>query len=236
MQKPQNSPNIILRTGLAFLIVILILGLSGTIGMTTGELVSAGQAKELTSAFFVLASMLFLSLLIAVWLTKGKIGRFGFCWKSDHVMQAVVIGLIGGVIASIMGTALPGEEHGLLKDAAFWQVILLTWIWAAICEEALTRGVVIGYLAPFQGKGFKAFGMWISYPIIISAVFFSLMHINPVIMEMGLPRMFNIVFFAFVLSILAGYYREKTGSLLPAVLIHSMFNAGGTLVGYILPW
>ncbi len=40
---------------------------------------------------------------------------------------------------------------------------------------------------------------------------------------------FNIVFFGFILGLFAGYYRERSGSIIPAIIVHILFNIGGTL-------
>jgi membrane protease YdiL (CAAX protease family) len=38
------------------------------------------------------------------------------------------------------------------------------------------------------------------------------------------------------LGIVAAYYRESTGSLLPAILVHALFNIGGTLPLWAVEW
>ncbi|MCK5599585.1 CPBP family intramembrane metalloprotease [bacterium] len=35
------------------------------------------------------------------------------------------------------------------------------------------------------------------------------------------------------MGLFAGYYREKTGSLIPAILIHISANIGGYLAGFL---
>jgi membrane protease YdiL (CAAX protease family) len=39
-----------------------------------------------------------------------------------------------------------------------------------------------------------------------------------------------------LLGIVAGYNREKTGSLIPAIIIHALFNIGGMLPMWLLTW
>jgi membrane protease YdiL (CAAX protease family) len=39
-----------------------------------------------------------------------------------------------------------------------------------------------------------------------------------------------------LLGLVAGYYREKTGSLIPAIIIHALFNVGGMLPMWLLSW
>ena len=44
----------------------------------------------------------------------------------------------------------------------------------------------------------------------------------------------NIVIFGIVLGIIAGYYREQTNSLIPAIMVHMCFNIGGSLLGLFI--
>ena len=37
-----------------------------------------------------------------------------------------------------------------------------------------------------------------------------------------------------LLGLVAGYYRQQTQSLLPAIIVHALFNIGGTLPGWLL--
>jgi len=43
----------------------------------------------------------------------------------------------------------------------------------------------------------------------------------------------NIVIFGVVLGLIAGCQKEKTGSLLPAIIVHMCFNIGASLL-YII--
>ena len=73
-------------------------------------------------------------------------------------------------------------------------------------------------------------GRWfLSLPVIVSGLFFGLMHIVAIPM-MG-PMV--VVFTSFA-GCVAAYYREQTGSLIPAILIHAFFNIGGMLPFWIL--
>jgi membrane protease YdiL (CAAX protease family) len=53
---------------------------------------------------------------------------------------------------------------------------------------------------------------------------------------MGVPAstVLLIVGFALLLGIIAGFYREASGSLVPAVLAHATANATGALADWLL--
>ena len=50
----------------------------------------------------------------------------------------------------------------------------------------------------------------------------------------GTVQVIAIVAFAFILGLVAGYYREKTESLIPAILVHMFANIGGSLASILL--
>ena len=73
-------------------------------------------------------------------------------------------------------------------------------------------------------------GRWTpSVPVLTSALFFGAMHV--VLWPILGPAALVVICLAAILGLIAGHYREKTGSLIPAILIHAFFDIGGTL-----PW
>lgn len=90
----------------------------------------------------------------------------------------------------------------------FWVCFITTAVYAAIFEEWLCRGILLrGLLA-------KMSPLW---AIVISALFFSLIHMNP---WQGLN--------AFLFGLMIGYVYYKTGSLWLTMLLHLINN--GTVV------
>ena len=72
-----------------------------------------------------------------------------------------------------------------------------------------------------------------SVPVIVGALFFSLMHLAAVGDTTSTWAVVVFLLLAAILGTMAGYYREKTGSLVPAVVVHMMFNVSGSLVDYL---
>jgi membrane protease YdiL (CAAX protease family) len=52
---------------------------------------------------------------------------------------------------------------------------------------------------------------------------------------MGLAAV-PIILVVVFLGLVAARYRERTGSLLPAIIVHALFNIGGTLPLWVLQW
>ena len=90
----------------------------------------------------------------------------------------------------------------------FWSSFLLTAIFAPIFEEWLCRGMILRGLLSKMKPG---------WAIVISALFFALIHMNP-------WQALN----AFIIGVIMGYVYYKSGSLLLTMLIHFVNN--GTAV------
>ena len=95
-----------------------------------------------------------------------------------------------------------------MTDPPFWVSVICTAIFPAIFEEWLCRGVVL------RGLLTRMKPVW---AIVISALFFGVIHLNP-------WQMLN----AFILGMLLGYIYYKTGSLWLTMLYHFVNN--GSLV------
>jgi membrane protease YdiL (CAAX protease family) len=115
------------------------------------------------------------------------------------------------------------------------QTILFIWIYASISEEILTRGLLQGYLS-IAGRDVAGTSsrFRFSLPVVTSALFFGAMH-AVLIPAMG-PGAIPIIVLATGLGLVAGHYRERTGSLLPAIIVHALFNIGGTVPTWVVLW
>lgn len=225
----------VIRIIIALVLVAVILNFGAILSMTLSETLRLPESSDLSGAFIVHTTMLALSLLLMAIFNKGKLAFYGFKLpESPAYSKIIALGLAGGILSTLVGTLLPGEESSFFADMSFIQVVVFMWIWASVCEEVLMRGLIQGYLHPLEKKGFSVSNLRISLPVLVAAIIFALIHVNPMILAMGTLRTINVVCFAFILGLIAGYYREKTGSLIPAIAVHALFNIGGTLTGYLL--
>lgn len=99
-----------------------------------------------------------------------------------------------------------------LTQGNFWINFLMVSIFAPLFEEWLCRGMV---LRGMLGNGVKP---WIA--IILSALFFAIIHLNP---WQAIP--------AFMIGCLFGYVYYKTGSLRLTMLMHFTNNSFALLLG-----
>jgi len=119
-------------------------------------------------------------------------------------------------------TAIPGmqeiydqfvEVMGKMTGGPLWSSFLVTAIFAPIFEEWMCRGVVL------RGLLTKMKPWW---AIVISALFFALIHMNP-------WQALN----AFIIGLIMGYVYYKTGSLLLTMLIHFVNNGTAVITAQI---
>ncbi len=135
-----------------------------------------------------------------------------------------------GFVASRSG----GEVQEVVELSKF-QDIIFVWIYASISEEIFTRGLLQSFLSPLTKYGVGLFNRWrLSVPVLFSGLYFGFMHIV-LIHRLG-PGVLFVIILTSLLGIIAGYYREKTQSLIPGIIIHALFNVGGMLPMWLLSW
>ena len=95
----------------------------------------------------------------------------------------------------------------------FWSSFLLAAVFAPIFEEWRGRGMILLVLLTKMKPG---------WAIVISALFFALIHMNP-------WQALN----AFIIGVIMGYVYYKSGSLLLTMLIHFVNNASAVIMSQI---
>jgi membrane protease YdiL (CAAX protease family) len=178
--------------------------------------------------FIIQICFLVVSFLLILALSKGDFPRYGFKIGGNIQMPRIMIlGLVVGIAGTLLGTVIPDSNLIEPDYGSFINLVIGVWILASIAEEVFTRGLIQGFLAPLAGFGFSPGGLRISLPVLTSAIFFGLMHLGILSTGAGFLSVAVIVVFAFILGIIAGYYREKSGSLIPAIIVHVCGNVGG---------
>lgn len=212
----------ILRIVFALFLGLVVLILSSIVVSSTGN------------SNLMHAGMFVFSLILILILSRGKNPEYGFkIGENLRLKQTIIVGFIAGLIITSTTLYLPIKPPPGTEEFSFIQVVILIWIYASICEEVLTRGLIQGYLWPLKQFGFSLFGFRISIPVLVAALFFGAMHIALLTVGLDGFSVGAIVISAFIMGIIAGYYREKTGSIIPAIIIHMLFNITGTIIGFI---
>jgi membrane protease YdiL (CAAX protease family) len=174
----------------------------------------------LPSSFYLQSIYLIVVLLLMVLISRGRLQSFGFVCGSFRLSWRYFAWLIPPLAMGIAGAlqthsnASAGAPLGLSK----LQIVVFIWIYSSFCEEVLTRGFLQTLLSRVLGE--NRFGI----TVFLSGLFFGLMHLIA-IRQMG-P---GVIVFATYLGMVAAYYRQKSGSIYPAMLLHLLFNVSSTL-------
>ena len=225
------SAGAILTTAI-FLGIVVLFAAWGSSGAV--EYLSARGTPPWMPLFVNYSIMMAATLVLVLASSMGDPARFGFARPGRGGYGASVTGgLVLGIIATIVAMVVGRGGVQLLSSLGFWEMVLIVWLFASVAEELLVRGYVQGYMDPLISRGFTAFGLRISLPVIISALFFSAMHL--ILLARGTAPMtvYVIMVFAFALGLLAAYQRERTGSVLPPIAAHVFFNVGGVIGGIL---
>jgi len=200
------------------------------------ETLPALMQAELWYVLFINhTAMLILSIVIMLAISRGKLSRYGFkLADSTHLGQALLWGLALGMASTLLQASLPGEGTYVEGELSLLQRAVFIWFYASISEEVFARGLIQGSLARWTQHGVTVFGTRISLPVLASAILFGLLHLVQSAMGAGAYQVIVVVVFAFALGILAGYQRERTGSLVPAIVVHAFANVGGSLASCLM--
>ncbi len=86
-----------------------------------------------------------------------------------------------------------------------WTAFVMICVVPSVLEEIAFRGLIMGRLEQAMGSG---------EALVVQAAMFSVLHLNPLIFPSH-----------FVVGLLLGVIRRRSGSLLPCILVHAAWNA-----------
>ncbi len=103
-----------------------------------------------------------------------------------------------------------------LPTAEDLKLFFVMLVGVAFPEELFFRGFMQGRFNSFFGKNFSLLGVKFGYGLILSSIFFMLIHI---------PQSISAVrFLTFFPGVLFGFIKEKYGSIFPSVILHTVAN------------
>lgn len=158
--------------------------------------------------------------LILVFLLARKpagIAEFGFrVPNSRYTLIATVFGLTLGVAVTWLTHVFPSKPPFDVSRLAPWMIGLYFVIGSPIQEEIIFRGLIQSMLERRWTITFSLFGGSLSGAVAFTAALFGIIHL-----EAGAA----VATGAIILGLVAGELRRRSGSLLPAIIIHCLFNA-----------
>jgi membrane protease YdiL (CAAX protease family) len=147
----------------------------------------------------------------------GGFAEFGFRFcHSRYIAAAIVFGVpIAWAVTILVKHLSSGPPQDEVSFSP-WMTFLYFVVGAAIQEEIIFRGLLQTTVVRQFPVTLSFFGTSLSYAAIIVALLFGLIHleVNPITAGA-----------AFVLGLFSGELRHRSGSLLPAILVHAVFNA-----------
>jgi len=153
------------------------------------------------------------------------LAAYGFkTTTSRHLAVALGLGLFSAFGLRALGWILPIHESLDMGNLQKWQVILFLWISAPIQEEIVFRGFLQSVVEMHCPVVMRMGNFKLPFAVFVSALLFAAVHIATGRLGASLGQVMFIVFGAFVLGVLAGWLRWKSSSLLPAILVHALFN------------
>ena len=186
------------------------------IGDNLGEVV---QFPELTSIVLVV-----LSIVLIVYLrVGGRLAFYGIRSVQPDTLPLTLFYIPLFAIALVQYAK--GFESGLDLRAVAFAVLLVTAV--GFIEELLFRGFLLQALRT-RGNLTRA--------IIISGVTFGIGHIVNLLRGWSLTDQTIQIVAAVLIGIALAYCAVLTGSILPGVVFHALFNLSGTLTNHSVLW
>ncbi|MBN1296236.1 CPBP family intramembrane metalloprotease [bacterium] len=217
---------------------LVALGIAGTVlaaAWFAGTHVSLPEACFFPSSFIIHLIMVLGTLATARLIDRNGPVFFGFTWGQYRFHPSILLWVLPTALLSTLGVLSGAQDSSIpiIRDMTIPQLIAFVWIWASVSEELLTRGLLQSLLYP-SGQVTVACRWYRSFPVIVSGLFFGAMHVV-LIRSMG-PRAVPIIIITTILGFITARYRERFASLVPAIIIHALFNIGGMLPMWIARW
>ncbi len=169
----------------------------------------------------IITSFLFAAMIIAVFLRSLEWNRKDFglvmCSAKD-IFQALILGGILALIITFLQRLLHISDASAFERFTLWQTVLLFWAGASIQEETIFRGLIQSIVG--RKLNGASIGGSVSAAAVIVAILFAIVHIPMGIFTVGA---------AFFVGLLAGELRVRSGSLVPAIMVHALVNIVGTI-------
>lgn len=233
--KKSRSPLVTILTAIALGAIVFFLARSTSrplVGIIDNQSSGTFYLQNVIFKFFVLIYSVLTILIVNKWSLKN----YGFKQAENISYGKFILSATGITIASLIVGAIifmgvlnhmfpTGNSKILPVPDSILQMILTIWVWSTICEEVLVRGLVQGYMQHLSAIKISR----LSLPVIVSGLFFGAMHLSLINAGMGAWFVAFTVFNTTVIGLVAAYYREKSGSLVPAILVHFIANVVGAI-------
>lgn len=211
------------------LFVLVVFASEGIVRLIPNDAIWYGQV-------ILKAILILVSLILVRFALKLSWSQAGFRKPNARLDRWRVFGSGAtiGALTTILLFITPAEGNPLVKSMNLIEFILIIVIWSSLAEEIFIRGLIQSYLQPFVQTGIQLGKIRLSIPVIVCAVIFGCLHLSLLFAEVDLITISITVTSTFLLGIVAGIFRERYESNIPAFLTHASFNIGAIAMGVIL--
>ncbi|WP_374165974.1 CPBP family intramembrane glutamic endopeptidase [Arcticibacter sp. MXS-1] len=189
---------------------VLTSGLSGLV-LFDGQLWNwLGKAAGLLmSLFFVIRSRII----------SRKEAGLQLSFAKDAVFPVVMLVLFGLLLRVAVYFTLQTPSFTFNKETLLFQSTI-----NVISDEVFFRGILLVLLGRIFKEGEDFFGFSLSWPVLITSILFGLS--QGLLLQNGLHLQINLIriLLAFLAGLIAAMLKERSGSLLPAVVFHALWN------------
>ncbi len=166
-----------------------------------------------------------LAIMIALARQPWGLAEFGFRLpQGKYVWWCLGIGAVLGFVAGYATYLFPAKPPYDVSKLAPLVLVLYFVVSASIQEETIFRGLVQTIVARFFTQNIKLFGFAVGSEVAIVAVLFCLIHI---------PEGPAVGVGALALGLVAGEFRRRSESLIPAILVHTLFNISSGIFEFL---
>jgi len=145
------------------------------------------------------------------------IAEFGFRIPNTRYLAiGTALGLTLGVAVTFVSHLFPSKPPFDVSRFTPWMIGLYFIIGSPTQEEIIFRGLIQSMLERRWMTTFSVFGGSLSGAVAFTALLFGIIHL-----EAGV----TVATGAIIVGLVAGELRRRSGSLLPAVIVHALFNA-----------
>ncbi len=235
MKRLWNIP--VIRIVIVAIFAWIVFQAAGELKAVAGSILPDWLTADHNSMGAIFKTMLaLLSIFIMVLIPGMNLKDFGFCLpkrinylKLTGLTFAITIGgivifapLYMGLLSHIFGVKMQG---GFDTGGSVCIMIIGIWFWSSVTEELYSRGLLQTLLQDL--KKYRFLGL--SLTVWISALLFGATHFSVFKISSSPFFVMMIVSNTTVLGLLVAWYREKTGSILPAILVHILANVAGSM-------
>ncbi len=223
----------------SLVVAALLYGLSILVSHLLRDLVDRGDASGSQGAFTCLPALgSYTTLVVASIALASSWGgsrwhKIGFQKPDGPWLRYVLYALVVGSATTLGLKLTPGTGMGAGLKGSNPLVVLLVVLYGSFAEELFTRGWFQGFLDPLRECRVRIDWATVSVPVLASGFVFSAMHLTLLGKGVDGWTVGFILAFTAIVGILAAEVRERSASLLPAVITHLAGNAGGLVGGLV---